>query len=44
MDAFWSVAAMPIGLFMCFTPIVIAWALMSLRKPAPSATERRDRH
>jgi hypothetical protein len=27
MDAFWSVAAMPIGLFLCFTPIVIAWVI-----------------
>jgi hypothetical protein len=31
MDAFWSVAAMPIGLFLCFTPIVIAWVLAGLK-------------
>jgi hypothetical protein len=43
MDAIWSVAAMPIGLFLCFTPIVIAWAIMSLRKPDTRNAERRDR-
>jgi len=27
MDAFWSVMAMPVGLFACFTPVVIAWMI-----------------
>ncbi len=25
MDKFWSIFTMPIGLMMCFGPIVIAW-------------------
>jgi hypothetical protein len=33
MDAFWSVASMPIGLFACFTPVLIAWLIMGLKGP-----------
>jgi hypothetical protein len=42
MDIFWSVGAMPIGLFLCFTPIVIAWFIAS-RKGAqtPQNKDRR---
>jgi hypothetical protein len=32
MDAFWSVAAMPIGLLLCFTPVLIAWVGMVLQE------------
>jgi len=34
MDKFWSILAMPIGVFACFTPVLIAWVL----------TERRNRN
>jgi hypothetical protein len=40
MDKFWSVGAMPIGLFLCFTPIVIAWVLTELKG---SSNDKRDR-
>ena len=33
-DQFWSIFAMPIGLMICFTPIVIAWLLAGPEKPA----------
>jgi hypothetical protein len=29
-DAFWSVAAMPVGLLLCFTPILIAWVMKEM--------------
>jgi hypothetical protein len=27
MDKFWSICSMPIGVFLCFTPVLIAWVL-----------------
>ena len=38
-DQFWSIFAMPIGLMICFTPIVIAWLLA---KPDASAPDEAD--
>ena len=43
-DAFWSVCAMPIGLFLCSWPIILAWALAA-RKGQQTQTvvaERKD--
>lgn len=31
MDKFWSICAMPIGLMLCFTPILIAWVQTEAR-------------
>jgi len=31
MDKFWSIFAMPIGLMMCFTPILIAWVMTEMK-------------
>jgi hypothetical protein len=39
MDIFWSVGAMPIGLFLCFTPVVIAWVIAS--GSGPQGKDRR---
>jgi hypothetical protein len=33
-DQFWSIFAMPIGLMICFTPIVVAWLLAEPDEPA----------
>jgi hypothetical protein len=30
MDKFWSVFAMPIGLFICFGPALLVWLRMEL--------------
>lgn len=36
---------MPIGLFLCFTPVVIAWVIQANRKPnrseSPTGRDRR---
>ena len=34
---------MPIGVFLCFTPIVIAWALASMKKNDSPSAQNRDR-
>lgn len=34
---------MPIGLFLCFTPVVIAWIIAGVKGPNKPAAERRDR-
>ena len=41
MDAFWSVAAMPIGLLTCFTPVLIAWVLKEMKGSPESPKDRR---
>lgn len=41
MDKFWSVCAMPIGLFLCFTPIVIAWVLAESKSSGKSGDKGR---
>jgi hypothetical protein len=33
MDKFWSILSMPIGVFACFTPVLVAWVLAERRKP-----------
>jgi hypothetical protein len=40
MDAFWSVMSMPIGLFLCFTPVVVAWVLTSIKGANPEKKNR----
>jgi len=37
---------MPIGLFLCFWPIVIAWVIASMKGPQAQAVpqDRQDRH
>ncbi len=27
MDIFWSIAAMPLGVLICFGPVLIAWVI-----------------
>jgi hypothetical protein len=39
----WGMLAMPIGVVICFGPVLVAWALAERRKEAPRET-RRDRH
>jgi hypothetical protein len=36
MDKFWSVAAMPIGVFLCFSPVIIAWIIAGLKANSQS--------
>jgi hypothetical protein len=38
-DQFWSIFAMPIGLFLCFTPILIVW-VRAERKDEEAAKKR----
>ena len=38
MDMFWSWFAMPIGLMLCFSPLVIAW-IIAERKGSSSEDE-----
>jgi hypothetical protein len=33
-DAFWSVCAMPIGLFLCSWPIIAAWVIAARKASA----------
>ena len=40
-DQFWSIFAMPIGLLICFGPIVITWVRAERRD---AAAKRQDRH
>ncbi len=43
---YWGVIAMPIGVAICFGPVIVAWAL-ACRKTEPqkqSRPERKDRH
>ncbi|MCZ7636571.1 MAG: hypothetical protein M5U12_11440 [Verrucomicrobia bacterium] len=44
-DQFWSIFAMPIGLMICFGPMVVAW-LAAERKSATAAKKPvpRQRH
>jgi hypothetical protein len=41
MDQFWSVLSMPIGLMLCFTPILIAWILNEVRNDPINKKERK---
>ena len=36
-----AMAAMPIGLFLCFTPVVIAWVLAAMKQPSDQGDKRR---
>ena len=38
---FWSIAAMPIGLFICFFPFVLAWAGMKEEREEAPIEKRR---
>ena len=38
----WGVVAVPIGVAICFGPVLVAWALAE-RKPAPQPQSRPDR-
>jgi len=44
MDKFWSICAMPIGVFLCFTPILIAWVIEGTKSPKQSERRESDRH
>jgi hypothetical protein len=39
----WGVIAMPIGVAICFGPVLIAWALAERRKEAPQPREPKER-
>lgn len=41
MDKFWSVCAMPIGLFLCFTPVLVAWVLAARKGQGGQPKDRR---
>jgi hypothetical protein len=38
----WGVYAMPVGMAICFGPVIIAWALAEKKAAAPQ--KRKDRH
>lgn len=40
-DQFWSFFAMPIGLMICFAPIVVAWLLSASDGSAKEASKKR---
>lgn len=35
MDIFWSIFAMPIGLVLCFGPVLVAWWQAERKRPPP---------
>lgn len=37
----WGVLAMPVGVAICFGPVIIAWALAERRKGTDSRRDRR---
>ncbi len=39
----WGVIAMPIGVAICFGPVLIAWALAERRKETPQQDNRKER-
>jgi hypothetical protein len=39
-DQFWSFFAMPIGLMICFAPIVVAWLLSAARDSAKNSPKK----
>ncbi|HWN93455.1 MAG TPA: hypothetical protein VNT99_00360 [Methylomirabilota bacterium] len=39
----WGVYAMPVGVAICFGPVIIAWALAERRKDVPPQNERKER-
>jgi hypothetical protein len=41
MDKFWSILTMPLGVFACFTPVLIAWVLTERRERADKKKDRR---
>jgi hypothetical protein len=41
MDKFWSVGAMPIGLLVCFFPVLIAWVLKEMKGDSDGDKNRR---
>lgn len=32
-DQFWSLFCMPIGLFICFGPVIVGWLISELKNP-----------
>lgn len=40
----WGVLAMPVGVAICFGPVLIAWALAERRNEAPQQNNRKERH
>jgi hypothetical protein len=40
-DQFWSIFAMPIGLMICFWPIVIAWMLSGRNESARNGADEK---
>jgi hypothetical protein len=32
MDKFWSICSMPIGVFLCFSPVLVAWVITASKK------------
>jgi len=41
MDQFWSVLSMPIGVMLCFTPILVAWIINETRKTPEDKNDRK---
>ena len=37
----WGVLAMPIGVVLCFGPVIVAWALAERRESAPEERKHR---
>ena len=42
-DNFWGVLAMPVGLLICFGPVLVAWALAEFREPSPEIAKADDK-
>ncbi|MBI5385346.1 MAG: hypothetical protein HZA90_11750 [Verrucomicrobia bacterium] len=40
-DQFWSFCAMPLGLLICFAPVVLAWLLSGSDKPGQDKPQNR---
>jgi hypothetical protein len=41
MDKFWSIMAMPIGVLVCFGPVIILWLFSELKSPPSDNDEDR---
>jgi hypothetical protein len=42
MEKFWSICSMPIGLLLCFFPVLIAWVIAGSKpdEPAPRTEKK----
>jgi hypothetical protein len=42
-DQFWSIFTMPIGLLLCFSPVVIAWLIAESKAKAKASSGNKQR-